>query len=100
MPGHSVNLFDAQQKAGGLNEFGIAAYKSTNDFAAAEVDWLLQIGGIQLHLGQRLGQELQLPRLIEDHDAVFLGMGLGCVNALGLPSEHIDNVKNAVEFIS
>ena len=99
MHGHNVSLFDAQQKAGGLNEFGIAAYKSTNDFAADEVDWLLQIGGIQLHLGQRLGQELQLPQLLEDHDAVFLGMGLGGVNALGLPSEQIDNVENAVEFI-
>ncbi|MFM7654863.1 MAG: FAD-dependent oxidoreductase, partial [Paracoccaceae bacterium] len=41
MKGHDVVIFDARPKAGGLNEYGIASYKSTNDFAQAEVEWLL-----------------------------------------------------------
>ena len=46
MLGHDVVLIDARAKAGGLNEFGIAAYKAVDGFAQAEVDWLLGIGGI------------------------------------------------------
>jgi len=41
MYGHDVTLFDAKDKSGGLNEYGIAAYKSVEGFAQAEVDWLL-----------------------------------------------------------
>jgi len=45
--GHEVVVFDARRKPGGLNEHGIASYKSTNDFAQAEVDWILGVGGIK-----------------------------------------------------
>ena len=41
-----VTVFEMQPKAGGLNEYGIAAYKMTNDFAQREVDFILSVGGI------------------------------------------------------
>ncbi len=99
MHGHAVRISDANLKAGGLNEFGIAAYKSTNEFAASEVDWLLKIGGIELDLGKTLGKDIYLEGLLEDFDAVFLGMGLGGVNELGLSGEEKDHVIDAVSFI-
>jgi glutamate synthase (NADPH/NADH) small chain len=100
MKGHDVTLYDGRAKPGGLNEFGIAAYKSTDSFAAREVDWLLQIGGITLTTGQRLGREITLAELQEDHDAVFLGIGLGGVNALGLSGEDREGMRDAVDFIA
>ena len=100
MKGHSVTIFDARRKAGGLNEFGIASYKTVEDFAAAEVDWLLQIGGIELEFGRGLGDGLSLETLQADHDAVFLGMGMSGVNALRAPGEDKDNVLDAVDFIA
>ncbi len=100
MHGHGVVIYDARPKAGGLNEFGIASYKSTNDFAAREVEWLLSIGGITVKLGQALGNGLTLDKLSDDHDAVFLGMGLAGVNALGVDGDDKDGVLDAVDFIS
>ncbi|VVT07385.1 FAD-dependent pyridine nucleotide-disulphide oxidoreductase (fragment) [Roseovarius sp. EC-SD190] len=100
MKGHDVTLYDGRAKPGGLNEFGIAAYKSTDSFAAREVDWLMQIGGITLATGQRLGREMTLAELQEDHDAVFLGIGLGGVNALGLSGEDREGMRDAVDFIA
>lgn len=100
MHGHSVVVFEAKSKGGGLNEFGIAAYKTTDDFAQRELSWLLQIGGIELRYGAALDGELTLDQLRGDFDAVFLGMGLGGVNALGLPGEDKDNVADAVDFIA
>ncbi len=87
MLGHDVVVYDARSKAGGLNEFGIAAYKTPNGFAQDEVDWLLQIGGIRIETGKALGDGLTLDGLKADHDAVFLGIGLGDVNALGAQGE-------------
>ncbi|KIC25509.1 MULTISPECIES: NAD(P)-dependent oxidoreductase [unclassified Leisingera] len=100
MLGHDVVVYDAKTKAGGLNEFGIAAYKSTNDFAAREVDWLLQIGGITMDYGKKLGEELSLDGLTSGYDAVFLSIGLAGVNALRSPGEDKDGVRDAVEFIA
>ncbi|RFU13154.1 NAD(P)-dependent oxidoreductase [Rhodobacteraceae bacterium W635] len=100
MKGHDIDLFDARPKGGGLNEYGIAAYKTVNDFAAAEVDWLMQIGGITLHTGKALGRDLGLDALKSDYDAVFLGMGLAGVNALRAEGEDKEGVADAVAFIA
>ena len=100
MKGHEIDLFDARPKGGGLNEYGIATYKATDGFAGAELDWLMQIGGITLHTGSALGRDLSLDGLCADYDAVFLGMGLGGVNALRAAGEDRSGVLDAVDFIA
>jgi len=98
--GHDVTLFDAREKAGGLNEYGIASYKSVDNFAAREVEFILSIGGIELKTGMRLGDNLDLAGLRAAYDAVFLGIGLGGVNALGLDGEDKDGAIDAVDYIA
>ena len=97
--GIDVTIYDTRSKAGGLNEYGIAAYKSTNDFAAKEVAWLLSIGGITIENNKTLGVDMTLDGLSSDFDAVFLSVGLGGVNALSLSSEDETCVSDAVGFI-
>ena len=98
--GHEVVVFDPRPKAGGLNEFGIASYKSTDDFAQAEVAWLLKIGGIRIETGKALGRDFTLADVQAGHDVVFLAMGLAGVNALRTPGEDSTGVRDAVEFIA
>jgi len=98
--GHRVTLFDAHPKAGGLNEYGIAAYKTVDDFAQREVDWLLSVGGIALKTGVMLGRDVSLDELRQQHDAVFLAIGLAGVKALQIEGEALGNVHNAVDFIA
>jgi dihydropyrimidine dehydrogenase (NAD+) subunit PreT len=100
MHGHFVTIFDVREKAGGLNEYGIAAYKTTGDFAQNEVDYILSIGNIDVINGQMLGRDFTLSELQEKFDAVFIGAGLGNVNALNIPGAHINGVMDAVEFIA
>jgi dihydropyrimidine dehydrogenase (NAD+) subunit PreT len=100
MLGHDVTLFDSREKLGGLNEFGIASYKSTEDFAQKEVEWLLSIGGIQVQLGQKLGADITLDGLKSDFEAVFLSIGLGGVNSLRAQGVDLDGVDDAVDFIA
>ena len=100
MKGHDVTILDGRAKPGGLNEFGIASYKTVGGFAQAEVDWLLKIGGIELKTGVSLGGELTLEHLRSEYDAIFLGIGLSGVNALRAEGEDKDGVLDAVGFIS
>ncbi|HBG98863.1 MAG TPA: dihydropyrimidine dehydrogenase [Rhodobacteraceae bacterium] len=98
MHGHDVVVHDARPKPGGLNEYGIAAYKTPGGFARAEVDWLLAIGGIELRHGTALGREIGLDALRADYDAVFLGVGLPGVNGLDLGGSVA--LRDAVDFIA
>lgn len=98
--GHDVTIYEARDKAGGLNEFGIAAYKTWNDFAASEVEFILEIGGIEIKNNQLLGRDITLDQLEKDYDAVFLSLGLPGVNDLGLDGEDADGCIDAVDFIA
>ncbi|MBB4004999.1 MAG: NAD(P)-dependent oxidoreductase [Aurantimonas endophytica] len=100
MLGHDVTLYEARPKPGGLNEYGIAAYKATEDFAQREVEFILAIGGITLETGKLLGRDLHLAELRRDFDAVFLGLGLAGVNALGAEGEQSRGSRDAVAWIA
>ena len=97
--GHDVVVLDARPKPGGLNEYGIAAYKATENFAQAEVDFITGIGGIEIRNDQALGRDYQLHELHADYDAVFVGLGLGDVNELGLSDEDAAGCIDAVRWI-
>jgi len=98
--GHRVVVLDSHPKPGGLNEYGLARYKTPGDFAQEEIAWLLSIGGIEIQYGRLLGRDLTLDELGSDYDAVFLAIGLAGVNALGLAGEQLGGVENAVDFIA
>lgn len=99
MLGHSVTIFEAQPKAGGLNEYGLAAYKMIDDFAQKEVDFLLGIGGIDVQYDYALGEKATLADLRQTYDAVFLGIGLASTNKLGLDGEDKEGILDAIDFI-
>ena len=97
--GHESVVFDARGKAGGLNEYGIAAYKTVDDFAQREVAFILSIGGITVEQGKALGRDVALEDLRMRFDAVFLALGLAGVSALGVPGDDADGVVDAVRWI-
>ena len=98
--GHKVTIFEAKPKPGGLNEYGIAAYKTVNGFAQAEVDYILAIGGITINYCKHLSLDVTLEQLVADHDAVFLAMGMAAVNGLALQGEDFEGVGDAGDYIA
>ncbi len=99
MLGHEVTIYEARPKAGGLNEYGVAAYKVPDDFAQHEVAFILSLGGIKIEYGKALGHDVTLANLRHDHDAVFLGVGHAGVNALTLEGETMPGVVDAIAYI-
>ncbi|MDH3616712.1 MAG: NAD(P)-dependent oxidoreductase [Gammaproteobacteria bacterium] len=98
--GHEVVVFNRDNKPGGLNEYGIAAYKAIDDFAQKEADYILSIGGIELRNGETLGRDFTLNHLRESYDAVFIGIGLGSTNKLGLDDESLPGIDDAIDYIA
>lgn len=99
MHGHEIVLYDRHAKAGGLNEYGVAAYKLSDDFAQKEIDFLLAIGGISVVGGKTLGVDFTVGELKSEYDAVFLSIGLTGVRQLELAGEELAGVQDAVAFI-
>jgi len=97
--GHNVTVFDKNEKAGGLNEYGIAAYKVLDNIAQKEVDYILEIGGIEIKPKVRFGIDFTLDSLRDEYDAVFIGIGLPGVNQLKIKGEDVDGVVDAVDYI-
>ena len=99
--GVETTIYEPREKSGGLNEYGIAAYKMIDNFAAREAAFILSVGGIEVRYGKALGRDVTLGDLRRDYDAVFLGAGLGSTNKLGLPREtELENVIDAVDYIA
>ena len=98
--GIDVQIFESRQKLGGLNEFGIASYKTVNDFAAREVEFILSIGGISYECEKILGVNLSLKNLTSEYDAVFLSFGLDGTNNLNIEGENLNGVLDAVDYIA
>ncbi len=100
MLGNDVVIFEAKEKPGGLNEYGIAKYKLTDNFTQQEVAFLLGVGGIEIQYGQTLGANVLLKNLHAKYDAVFLALGLGSSRQLGLTGEDAPGLLAAVDYIA
>jgi dihydropyrimidine dehydrogenase (NAD+) subunit PreT len=98
--GNDVVIFESREKSGGLNEYGIAKYKLTGDFAQRETAFVLDIGGIEVQHGRTLGVNLHLQDLHAQYDAVFLALGLNASRQLGLTGEHAPGLMAAVDYIA
>lgn len=100
MLGHEITVFERAAKGGGLNEYGLAAYKMADEFAQRELAFLLSIGGIAIRYGAALGQSFTLEELRGEFDAVFIGIGLGVAHGLDVQGAHLPEVRDALGFIA
>ncbi len=96
--GHCAVILERRDCPGGLNLTGIAPDKLYADDALREAEWVLT-SGIELRTGVEVGRDVSCERLLEEYDAVFLGVGLGGDGRLGIPGEDGPGVYGAVETI-
>jgi len=93
--GHAVTLFEKRELAGGLSTYGIIGLREPVDVALAEVSMLTKLG-MKVETGKELGKNLDWSQL-KAFGAVFLGVGLGMTNALGIPGE--EHILDGLEYI-
>src|SRR5580658_9600042 len=96
--GIGATIYDAHPLPGGLNTYGVAEYKLPLIESLREIEMLSQLG-VEFHFDTWIDAQ-RLADLEGEHDAVFLGIGLGAIRQLGIPDEQLPGVTNALDLIA
>jgi glutamate synthase (NADPH/NADH) small chain len=95
--GFAVTIFDNRPLPGGLNTYGVAEYKLRAPDSLREVE-LVRRMGVEFRQAE-VGAAVPLADLEEVFDFIFLGVGLGAMERLGIPGEGAGGVIDALRFI-
>jgi dihydropyrimidine dehydrogenase (NAD+) subunit PreT len=96
--GYRATIFDRNELPGGLDMYGIAAYKLRAKDTLREVE-LVRGLGVEFRQKTTVGSDVTFAQLEKDFDAIFIGVGLGDTGALGVPGEELPGVVSAMQFI-
>ncbi len=96
--GYSVTVFEKEKLPGGLNTYGIALYKMTPAFSLEEIE-LVKSLGVQIQCGVNIGKDKSIADMEREFKAIFVAIGLGAGNRLGIPGEDLPQVVDALTFI-
>ncbi|HEV8158744.1 MAG TPA: NAD(P)-dependent oxidoreductase, partial [Pyrinomonadaceae bacterium] len=96
--GYAVTIYDKKSLPGGLDTYGMAEYKMSQIVSVEEAK---QVGklGVEFKLNTEIGRDVSFEELQNQHDALFLGIGLGATNRLNVSGESLNGVIDALDFI-
>jgi glutamate synthase (NADPH/NADH) small chain len=97
--GASVTILERRPLPGGLNTYGVAEYKLRAADSLHEVE-LIRRMGVEFRFANSIDSASDLDNLESEFDFVFLGVGLGAMQRLGIPGEEVPGVMNALELIA
>lgn len=96
--GYVTVIFDANQQPGGLDTYGIAAYKMRAHDVVKEIE-LVRSLDVEIKSGVAVGKDVSIQELERDYDAIFIGIGLGETEDLQIPGEELPGCRDALSFI-
>jgi glutamate synthase (NADPH) small chain len=99
--GHSVTMFEAFHKLGGVMRYGIPEFRLPNDIVDEEIETLVKMG-VEIKKNYVVGRTRKLADLIEKdgYDAVFIGTGAGLPMFMGIDGESLVGVFSANEYLT
>jgi NADPH-dependent glutamate synthase beta subunit-like oxidoreductase len=97
--GYASVIFEALAKPGGMLRAGIPAWHLPEDILDAEIAKLLDLGGLEIRCGTRVGVDVTLDQLRTGYDAVFLALGQDIGRRLDAEGAQARGVIGAMEFL-
>jgi len=97
--GIQVEMFERADLPGGLLTYGLPGFKLDKEIVARRFD-ILEKAGLTIHLNAEVGHDIPFEKLLNDHDAVFLGLGATNGKRAGIPNELQEHVVLAMEFLT
>ena len=95
-----VTLFESLHSAGGVLSYGIPEFRLPKKIVAGELDYIRSLG-VEIRTDTLIGKTFTLSDLFEKgYQAVFLGLGAGLPQFLGIAGENLDRVYSANEFLT
>ena len=96
--GHSVEIFEAMGKPGGMMRYGIPEYRLPKNVIDAEVA-VIESMGAKMSYGVKVGEDITLEHLQNKFDAVFLGIGAWKSSSLRCEGEETPGVMGGIDFL-
>ncbi|MDD5362251.1 MAG: NADPH-dependent glutamate synthase [Ignavibacteria bacterium] len=97
--GYSVTIFEALHEAGGVLVYGIPEFRLPKTIVNFEIDFLKQMG-VRVEMNTVIGRTIEMDELLQNFDAVFIGVGAGLPVFMNLPGETLGNVFSANEYLT
>ncbi|MFP4646949.1 MAG: FAD-dependent oxidoreductase [Candidatus Acetothermia bacterium] len=98
LEGHSVTIYDQMPELGGMMRYGIPNYRLPNDLLAQEIDWIMDLG-IEARLETKMGEDITLDELRENHDSVLLATGAWESWEIPIPGHELEGVMGGTDFL-
>ncbi len=99
MAGHSVTIFEALHKVGGVLVYGIPEFRLPKSIVAAEAASLQRLG-VEIRTDFVVGRTATVDQLLQTHDALFIGTGAGLPRFMEIPGENLNGVYSANEYLT
>lgn len=96
--GYDVQIYESHDIPGGLNTWGIAPYKTRQSDSLKEIEHIQKLG-VKIKTNTKVGESVSVEELLDKHDALFIGVGLGESSQLSIPGEDLKGVTGALKFI-
>ncbi|MFK9093563.1 NAD(P)-dependent oxidoreductase [Bacillus salipaludis] len=96
--GYDVTIFEAAEKAGGLNTFGIVSFRLPQKISFWEVEQVEKLN-VKIRTNTVVGRDISVDEITENFDNAILAVGMANVPNLGVEGENLDGVYDAIEFV-
>ncbi|MFJ7726387.1 NAD(P)-dependent oxidoreductase [Neobacillus sp. NPDC097160] len=96
--GYDVTIFEAAEKAGGLNTFGIVSFRLPQKISFWEVEQVEKLN-VKIRTNTVVGRDISVEEITENFDNIILAVGMAHVPNLGVEGENLDGVYDAIEFV-
>ena len=98
LKGYSVDVFEAENKAGGMLRFGIPAYRLPKDVLDKEIENIEKMGA-QFNYNKKLGRDFTVADLKAEYDAVFIATGAWKSSSLRCENDNAEGVIGGIDML-
>ncbi|EST10984.1 NAD(P)-dependent oxidoreductase [Sporolactobacillus laevolacticus] len=96
--GYKVTVYEKNEKAGGLDTYGIVPFRLPQEISLWEVSQIEKLG-VTIQTNTEVGKDIPIATVLNDFDAVILAIGMANVPPLSIPGEDLDGVYDAIQLI-
>lgn len=97
--GYSVTIFEALHQSGGVLVYGIPEFRLPKSIVEAEIEYLKKMG-CKVELNHIIGNLYTVDELLENFNAVYIGVGAGLPSFMNIEGENLNNVFSANEYLT
>ena len=96
--GHTVTLFEKDEKAGGLLRYGIPDFKLSKATIDRRLGLMIREGVI-IRTGIQIGRDISAAEIVNQHDAICVAVGSGQPRDLPVEGRNLNGIHFAMDFL-